>query len=64
MIHVHNRIVNLSSMAGLLSSANMGAYFASKHAVEGMAKCLREEMKVRLPSLFLSSRYRITDPFE
>eukprot|EP00602_Paraphysomonas_sp_CaronLab_P002054 CAMPEP_0185025510 /NCGR_PEP_ID=MMETSP1103-20130426/8436_1 /TAXON_ID=36769 /ORGANISM="Paraphysomonas bandaiensis, Strain Caron Lab Isolate" /LENGTH=269 /DNA_ID=CAMNT_0027558719 /DNA_START=292 /DNA_END=1101 /DNA_ORIENTATION=+ len=40
-----SRIINLSSLAGLLSGAAIGPYFASKHAVEGMAKCLREEMK-------------------
>ncbi|CAE7463351.1 BDH1, partial [Symbiodinium microadriaticum] len=40
-----SRVINLSSMAGLLAGANIGPYFASKHAVEGMAKALREELR-------------------
>ena len=38
------RIINVSSMAGLLASPGFGAYAASKHAVEGFSKSLREEM--------------------
>jgi NAD(P)-dependent dehydrogenase (short-subunit alcohol dehydrogenase family) len=40
-----SRIVNLSSVAGLVSGSGIGPYFASKHAVEGLAKGLREELK-------------------
>lgn len=41
----NSRIVNLSSVAGFSSSPMMGAYAASKHAVEGMMKSVREELK-------------------
>lgn len=40
-----SRVVNLSSIAGLLSAPMMSAYNASKHAVEGYAKALRGEMR-------------------
>ena len=39
------RVVNLSSVAGLLGGAKMTAYCASKHAVEGFGKGLRAELK-------------------
>merc|ERR1711991_383746 len=39
------RIINVSSMAGLLGSPGFGAYAATKHAVEGFSKSLREEMQ-------------------
>lgn len=39
-----SRIVNVSSLAGITGAPGMGPYFASKHAVEGMAKCAREEL--------------------
>lgn len=32
------RVVNVSSLAGITGAPGMGPYFASKHAVEGMAK--------------------------
>lgn len=40
----HSRIVNLSSVAGLCGAPFMGPYGGSKHALEGMGKCLREEL--------------------
>jgi NAD(P)-dependent dehydrogenase (short-subunit alcohol dehydrogenase family) len=40
-----SRIVNVSSLAGLTSMMYMGAYCASKHAVEGMTKALRSELR-------------------
>lgn len=39
------RIINLSSLAGIIAGPAMGPYCASKHAVEGMAKSLRCELK-------------------
>lgn len=38
------RYINISSLAGILGGSKMTAYCASKHAVEGFAKCLRVEM--------------------
>lgn len=40
----HSRIINISSVAGLLGAQLMGSYCASKHAIEGMMKVLREEL--------------------
>jgi len=37
-------IVNTASMAGLIASANLGAYTASKFAVVGLSEVLRAEM--------------------
>ena len=37
--------MNLSSVAGFSSAPMMGAYAASKHAVEGLMKSVREELK-------------------
>ena len=37
-------VVNVSSLAGISGSPALGAYCASKHAVEGMSKCVREEL--------------------
>jgi NAD(P)-dependent dehydrogenase (short-subunit alcohol dehydrogenase family) len=39
------RIVMLSSVAGQLGSPFMAPYVASKHAVEGLSKCLRIELQ-------------------
>ena len=38
------RIVNISSVAGKLAVPFMGAYVASKHAVEGLSQVLRREL--------------------
>ncbi len=41
----HGRIVNFSSINGLLGIPFEGAYTASKHAVEGYSECLALEVK-------------------
>mmetsp|Transcript_176 Transcript_176/g.218 ORF Transcript_176/g.218 Transcript_176/m.218 type:complete len:347 (+) Transcript_176:38-1078(+) len=42
----NSRIINISSIAGLGNGMPFfGAYSASKHAIEGMSKCLRVELK-------------------
>jgi NAD(P)-dependent dehydrogenase (short-subunit alcohol dehydrogenase family) len=41
----NSRILNLSSAAGITSSANFSAYGASKHAMEGFMKSVRQELK-------------------
>jgi NAD(P)-dependent dehydrogenase (short-subunit alcohol dehydrogenase family) len=41
----NSRIINLSSVAGFHSAPMMGAYAASKHAVEGLMKSVRAELK-------------------
>lgn len=41
----HSRVINISSVAGLYCSANLSAYGASKHAIEGFMKSVREELK-------------------
>jgi NAD(P)-dependent dehydrogenase (short-subunit alcohol dehydrogenase family) len=38
-------VVNVTSMAGLVSSPNMGAYTGSKHAMEAVSTCLSYELK-------------------
>ena len=40
------RIVNMSSVAGRMSAPFMGAYAASKHALEGLSHSLRRELMV------------------
>ena len=40
-----SRLVNVSSMAGKVSSPGLGAYHASKHAVEAISDTLRLELK-------------------
>ena len=40
----HGRIVNTSSAYGLMPAGWRGAYSASKHAIEGLMLCLREEL--------------------
>jgi NAD(P)-dependent dehydrogenase (short-subunit alcohol dehydrogenase family) len=40
-----SRVINLSSMAGLFGGPGFGPYSASKHAVEGLAKSLKEELR-------------------
>ncbi len=40
----NSRIINISSLAGISGSPNFSAYSASKHALEGFAKCLRLEL--------------------
>ena len=39
------RIINVSSMAGVVAGPGFGAYSASKHAVEGLTKSLRAELR-------------------
>lgn len=41
----NSRIINLSSLAGFFGGCMLGPYSASKHAVEGFAKSLRNELK-------------------
>lgn len=41
----HGRIVNVSSVAGLVTFPGMGAYAMSKHALESMSQALRHELK-------------------
>ena len=36
-----SRVINISSMAGLIANEGFGPYAASKHAVEGFSKSLR-----------------------
>ncbi len=40
------RIVNMSSVAGSLASPFVGAYAASKHALEGLSDALRRELMI------------------
>ena len=40
-----SRIINISSMAAFLASPGFGGYAASKHALEGFSKSLREELE-------------------
>lgn len=39
------KVIFLSSVAGLTTSAFLGPYNASKHALEAIAQCLRDELK-------------------
>lgn len=41
----HGRIVNCSSILGLVPRRFRGAYCASKHALEGLTLCLRSELR-------------------
>jgi NAD(P)-dependent dehydrogenase (short-subunit alcohol dehydrogenase family) len=40
----YSRVVNVCSVAGLTGGPAFSAYSGSKHAVEGLAKCLRSEL--------------------
>jgi NAD(P)-dependent dehydrogenase (short-subunit alcohol dehydrogenase family) len=42
-------VVNTASMSGLIASPGMGAYVASKHAVVGLTKGLRDDLAARWP---------------
>ena len=44
--HPHGRIVNLSSVSGRVAYPFMGAYAASKHAVEALSDALRRELLI------------------
>jgi NAD(P)-dependent dehydrogenase (short-subunit alcohol dehydrogenase family) len=39
------RIVNVSSVAGILANRNVGAYSMSKHAIEAFTDCLAQELE-------------------
>ncbi|XP_050726869.1 D-beta-hydroxybutyrate dehydrogenase, mitochondrial-like [Eriocheir sinensis] len=39
------RVVNMSSVSGMMGAAMMSPYAATKYAVEGFSDCLRQEMK-------------------
>lgn len=41
----HGKIINLSSISGVVAFPGMSPYVASKHALEGWSECLRLEMK-------------------
>jgi short-subunit dehydrogenase len=41
----HGTIVNLGSTAGLVGYPNGGSYCISKHALQGLSRALREELK-------------------
>ena len=40
------RIVNIGSVSGAISVPFMGAYAASKHAVEALTQCMRRELQI------------------
>jgi NAD(P)-dependent dehydrogenase (short-subunit alcohol dehydrogenase family) len=40
-----SRIINVSSLSGYLSGQFFGAYSGSKHALEGLGKAIRDELK-------------------
>lgn len=44
--HQAGRIVNVSSVSGKTSNYLFGGYSAAKHALEGLSKTLREELKM------------------
>jgi len=44
-LHDNARIVNMVSMAGLVSNAGISSYYGSKHAQEAFTSCLRMELK-------------------
>lgn len=41
----HARIVNVTSIAGVVSSGFLSPYIASKHAAEALSHCLRVELR-------------------
>jgi len=41
----NSRIINLSSLAGISGSCGLSSYCASKHALEGLIKCIRQELR-------------------
>lgn len=45
-VHASGRILNISSVAGKVSNPFMGAYCASKHAVEAISNSLRIELQL------------------
>jgi NAD(P)-dependent dehydrogenase (short-subunit alcohol dehydrogenase family) len=45
-VGARGRIVNISSVAGRMSAPFLGAYAASKHALEGLSNSLRRELMV------------------
>lgn len=43
---IPGRIINMSSISGKYSAPFVGAYCASKHALEGMSDSLRRELMI------------------
>lgn len=41
----HGRIINVSSISGMVGFPGLSPYVASKHAIEGYSECLRFELK-------------------